>query len=239
MPAFVRGASVPDGVNDGPGPVVRVQQGAVDQLLRVAVNGFGPFKSAGESAADALARERTREQAIKALIRSHVVAAATQGFLTNLGGLVALPLTLPVNVGATYLVQAHLVASIAVVNGHDLDSEEVRTAVLVCLLGSAAGEVLKKAGVRAGQRATMALIGKIPGAAIREINRRVGFALVAKFGTRRASVTLAKGVPLVGGVLGGGCDAATTRAVGEFARRFFAPHDDAPRPFVVEGDVVH
>ncbi len=32
------------------------------------------------------------------------------------------------------------------------------------------------------------------------INRQVGFALFAKYGTKRSAVTLVKGVPLVGGV---------------------------------------
>jgi hypothetical protein len=53
--------------------------------------------------------------------------------------------------------------------------------------------------------------------------------LVAKFGTKRAALTLAKGVPVVGGVIGGGFDVVATRAVGAYADRTFRPGvpDDA------------
>ncbi|MBB5959969.1 hypothetical protein FHS29_006591 [Saccharothrix tamanrassetensis] len=229
-----------------PGALVKAQQGAVDHLLRVGIEGFGPFKSAQDVAGDLLAQGLTRDEAIRNLIRTHVTAAGIQGFAMNIGGLITLPVTLPANVAAAYLVQTHLIASIAAVQGHDLDSDEVRTAILVCLLGNAGTEVLKKVGIRAGSKLTMSLIERIPAQLIREVNKRVGFTLLAKYGTSKAGITLAKGVPLVGGVIGGGFDAVTTRAMGSFARRFFASSPGTPRivdgrvvePEVLEGEVV-
>ncbi|RKT53364.1 EcsC family protein [Saccharothrix australiensis] len=219
-----------------PGALVQARQSAVDHLLRVGIEGFGPFKSAQQMARDLLEDGLTRDEAVRVLVRRHVAAAGIQGFATNLGGLITLPVTLPANVAAAYLVQTHLIASIAAVHGHDLESDEVRTAILVCLLGNAGTELLKKAGIKAGSKLTMNLIQRIPAQLIREVNKRVGFTLLAKYGTSRASITLAKGVPLVGGVIGGGFDAVTTRAVGGFARRFFASPPAAPE--VVEGRVV-
>ncbi|WP_461119719.1 EcsC family protein [Saccharothrix stipae] len=221
---------------DEPGAITRVQQSAVDHLLRVGINGFGPFKGARQMAVEALDKGLTPEEAIKHLIRTHVAAAGVQGFATNVGGLITLPVTLPANLTASYLVQTHLIASIAAVHGHDLDSDEVQTAILVCLLGNAGTELLKKAGIRVGAKLTMNLIERIPAQLIREINKRVGFTLLAKYGTSKATVTLAKGVPLVGGVIGGTFDAVTTRAVGAFAARFFTEHEDAPA--VVDGTVI-
>lgn len=208
----------------------------LERLLRWGVEGFGPLKSAQEAAAEARAGGRSADEAVRALIRRHVVMAGGQGFVTNLGGLVTLPVALPANVGAGYLVQTHLVASIAAVHGHELDSEEVRAAIMVCLLGNAGAEVLKQAGVRVGTRLTVELVQRIPAALIRDINKRVGFTLLAKYGGTRAGITLAKGVPLVGGLVGGGIDAAATKAVGEFARRFFAPPHAGG--MVVEGEVL-
>lgn len=43
----------------------------------------------------------------------------------------------------------------------------------------------------------------------------------AKYGTRRSVITLAKGVPLVGGVVGGAVDAGMTGVVGRTARSMF------------------
>ncbi|PWW23500.1 EcsC family protein [Geodermatophilus normandii] len=202
--------------------LVKAGQELVERLLTVGIDGFGPFKHAEESAREAL-KGRSADEAVRALVRNHVSMAAAQGFVTNLGGVVTLPVTLPVNVGASYLVQTHLAASIAAVHGHDLRSERLRSAVLLCLLGNAGTEVLKKAGVTVGQKLSVTLIERIPVTLIREINRKVGFALVAKFGTKRAVLPLVKAVPVVGGVIGGGFDAVATRAVGAFAEKTFRP----------------
>ncbi|MGQ0844203.1 MAG: EcsC family protein [Sporichthyaceae bacterium] len=195
-------------------------------LVQRGISGFGPFKSAEDSAREAL-KGRTAEEAVKALIRSHCLAAGGQGFATGFGGIVAMPLTLPANIGASYLVQAHLAASIARVYGWDEHSDEVRAAILLCLVGNAGSEMLKRIGIPVGKRYAAGLLSRLPGASIRAINRRVGFQLLAKQGTKRASVTLAKGVPLVGGLVGGGVDLAATRAVGHFADRFFRPETTA------------
>ncbi len=47
--------------------------------------------------------------------------------------------------------------------------------------------------------------------------------MFAKYGTKRSAVTLAKGVPLVGGVVGGSVDAVSTRAVGHSRRERSPP----------------
>ncbi|MEU4764427.1 EcsC family protein [Actinosynnema sp. NPDC023794] len=226
---------------DEPGAITRVQQNAVEHLLKVGISGFGPFKGARQMAVEALDKGLTPEEAIKHLIRTHVAAAGVQGFATNVGGLITLPVALPANLTASYLVQTHLIASIAAVHGHDLDSDEVQTAILVCLLGNAGTELLKKAGIKVGSRLTMNLIERIPAQLIREVNKRVGFTLLAKYGTSKATVTLAKGVPLVGGVIGGTFDAVTTRAVGAFASRFFTEREEPPAVVdgtVIEGEIV-
>jgi hypothetical protein len=197
----------------------------VEQLLKVGINGFGPFKSAADSAAEAL-RGRTPEQAVKALVRNHCAMAGAQGFVTNVGGFVTLPVTLPANIGASYLVQTHLAGAIAAVHGHDLDSEEVRSTVLLCLVGNVGAEALKRVGVTVGSKVTMTLIKRLPVTVLRQINKKVGFMLVAKYGTKRAVVTLARGVPLVGGVIGGSVDTTTTWAVGAYANKTFKPQRD-------------
>jgi len=134
--------------------------------------------------------------------------------------------TLPANIGASYVAQTHLAGAIAAVHGHDLDSEEVRSAVLLCLVGNAGTEALKRVGVTVGSKVTMTLIQRIPVTVLRRINKKIGFMLVTKYGTKRAVVTLAKGVPLVGGVIGGSVDTTTTWAVGAYANKTFRPQGD-------------
>lgn len=215
-------AHVPQG--DEPKGLAKAGQHLIEQLLRLGIDGFGPFSSAEESAREAL-RNRSPEQAVQVLIRNHCLVAGGQGFVMNLGGLITLPVALPANIGASYLIQTHLAAAIASVHGHDLDGEEVRTAILLCLLGNAGTEVIKQLGIKVGTSYSAALLKRLPVAVIRAINRKVGFALVAKFGTKRAALTLSKGIPLVGGGVGGLVDLVATRAVGRFANGFFRPSD--------------
>ena len=212
-------------------------QKLVEHLLNAAVQGIGPFKGAQDSAEEAMAGGRSQDQAVAQLIRSHVALAGAQGFVTNLGGLLTLPVAMPANIGAAFLIQTHLAASIAHVRGHDLDSEQVRSAIVLCLAGNAGTEVLKKIGITVGEKFSLSLIKKLPIEVIRRINKQVGFMLIAKYGTKRAPLVLAKAVPLVGGVVGGTVDAALTYSVGRFANRFFITAEDERGP--VEQDLVH
>ena len=200
----------------------RTGQKLVDWLLKVGINGIGPLKSAEECAHEAMRRGGTEEEAIRHLIRTHVTMAGTQGFIANLGGFMVTAVALPANIGASYVLQTRLAAAIALVRGHDLNTEEVRTAILLCLLGSAAGKAVKTVGVKVGEKVTTRLISQISPKILYAINKQVGFRLLTKAG-QSGSVVLAKGVPLVGSVIGAGFDAAAARAVGEFSRRFFSP----------------
>jgi hypothetical protein len=213
-------ASAADQPDDKPKGIARASQNVLESVVRLGVDGFGPFKSARESAEEAL-KGRSSEQAIKALIRNHCLVAGSQGFVTSLGGFITMPVTLPANVGAGFLVQSHLAAAIGHIHGHDLHSEEVQTAILLCLLGNTGTEIVKQAGVVAGTKYSLTLLKRLPVSVIYAINKKAGYALLAKFGTKRAAITLAKGIPLVGGGIGGTVDAVATKAVGTFANNFF------------------
>ena len=214
--------TVPASAGEPAKGLAKASQNLLEQLLKVGVNGGGPFSSAEDSAKKAM-KGRTRKRAIKTLTRNHCLLAGSQGFLTNIGGFVTMPVTLPANIGAAFILQTHLAASIANVHGHDLDSEEVQTAIILCLLGNAGTEVVKQFGIKIGTKYTASLIKKIPIEIIRAINKKAGFMLVAKYGTKKATVTLVKPLPLVGGGVGGTIDAVATGAVGNFADNFFKP----------------
>lgn len=198
----------------------------VDELLRVGVNGAGPWSGARDVAESVVGRSSSLEAAVRRLIRVHVQLAGAQGFFTNVGGLITLPVALPANVGASYLVQTRLSAGIAHVHGHDLESEEVRTMLILCLLGNSANQAVKKVGVDIGTRLAHTGIRRLPIQTVRAINRRAGFMLLTKYGTKRGAVVLSKGVPVLGGVVGGGIDAAATAGVGRFADRTFRPEGE-------------
>ncbi len=70
--------------------------------------------------------------------------AGVQGFLTNLGGLVTMAMTVPANISGLALLQCHMVAGIAHLRGYDLADPRVRNAVFACMLGEDASRLLVK-----------------------------------------------------------------------------------------------
>lgn len=178
---------------------------AATRVIQLGTAGVGPLPSAPESAARALARAGgDKDAAVKAVISSHRKLAAAEGFATGVGGFFTLAVSIPANVAGFYLIAAHLSATIAALNGYQVDRSEVRTAVLLTLVGVDADDVLKKAGVRRPSATTLAT-ERLPGPAVMVINKAIGFRLLGQFGSRTFS-QFGRAVPLVGGAFGGALD---------------------------------
>ena len=206
-------------VDKGVGPITGSVSWAEDRLARVQgdrydASQFGSRKPLDADAADV-------EKVIKRLIGESVAAGGTNGFVTGLGGMVTLIVAIPVNTAGALIINARLAGAIAYLRGYKLDDPHTQTAITLVVLGSSAQQALRAVGVSVGQKAAMQALKKLPIAVLHEINKKAGFMLVAKYGTKRAAVTLAKGVPLVGGVVGGAVDATMTAAVGRVAKTMF------------------
>ena len=80
--------------------------------------------------------------------RRHVRLAAATGFVTGLGGIATLPVTVPAALAGLYVIAARMTAGIAHLRGYDVETDEVRSAILVSLLGSAGASVLATSGSR-------------------------------------------------------------------------------------------
>jgi uncharacterized protein (DUF697 family) len=93
--------------------------------------------------------------------------------------------------------------------------------IMLTVAGSTAQGVLSELGVVVGKQAAKQAIAAVPIAFIRKLNQKAGFYLVAKYGTERSAVTLAKFVPGVGGIVGGSVDATLTRTIGQAAKKVF------------------
>lgn len=160
------------------------------------------------------------EERIEALINWETSKNFTSGFITGLGGIITLPVAVPSSLGASWVIQARMAAAIAKLSGHDIQSDRVRTFVLLCLVGDACTEILKEVGIKVGQSFTRAAFQRIPGRLLIEINKRVGFRLLTKAGEKGA-INFIKMIPLAGGLVGGAFDAATCRIVGKQAKNAF------------------
>ena len=166
------------------------------------------------------------EKGINKLVSVQLTKCGTSGFLSGLGGVITLPLTIPANVSSVIFIQLRMIAAIAHLRGYDLKSDEVRAFVYTALTGKAATDILKNAGIQVGNKVTVNLIKKIPGEVILRINRVVGMRLVTKFG-KTGVMNLGKLVPLVGGVIGGTFDVASTKTIAEVAKNLFVELNSA------------
>ncbi|MFF0105027.1 EcsC family protein [Streptomyces hirsutus] len=151
---------------------------------------------------------------IARLIKESVAASGAQGFVTGFGGLVTAGVTIPANVAASFAINMRMAGAIAHLRGWDIGDPHVRTVATMLAIGMSAQNVLASFGVKVGQKIAEQMIKKVSHETIKAINKKVGFYLVAKYGTKRASITLAKAVPILGGVIGGAVDATSTALIG-------------------------
>lgn len=200
--------------------------GAIDRLVEMLVatglEGRGPLSSAREVAQEALAKsDGDVEKAVARLARQTLVTGSIGGFVTGLGGFVTMPVSLPVNVAEFYLQAVRMVGGIASLRGYDLEEPRVRTAVLLTLVGSDSHEVLEKAGMTtaSGRITSYALKGLPPGA-LMVINKAVGFRLMRGVSEKVLS-RLGRGIPVAGGLVGGGIDGFMMKKIADQAMKEF------------------
>lgn len=209
------------------GMVAKVVQG----LLEVGIDGRGKFDSATRVADAALAKNAgNTDKAVDDIVNGHLRLAGASGFLTNLGGFAAMAVSLPANVFGFYVLATRMAAAIAHLRGHDLTRPEVRSAVLLSLVGADAQDLLAKAGMTAptGRLAGLAS-QQLPAPALMVVNKAVGFRILSHAG-KGAFARFGKAVPLVGGAVGAGMDVWLLKQLADHVRTEFA----APTPVEVE-----
>lgn len=197
----------------------------LDSLYSKSIQGIPLISSPIEKMADDyLQHNASVEDAAKDMINKQVIKCTTSGFITNLGGVITLPVTIPANVGSVMYVQMRMIACAAYMAGYDVHTDQVQTLVYACLAGVSVMEVAKKAGIKIGQKGLENLIDKIPGKVLIAINHKVGFRMLTKFGETGA-INLGKAIPVVGGVIGGGFDFIDTKFIGNRAYNQFIKGD--------------
>ncbi|MCK8096538.1 EcsC family protein [Pseudoalteromonas sp. 1CM17D] len=202
----------------------KISEGKIMQVLEwsyeKAINGVAGLDSASELAQSYTQSDKDRSGQANSLIRWQNTKAGTSGFLSGLGGILTMPVTIPANVASVIFVQMRMIAAIAHIGGHDIRDDRVKALVYACLTGNAAKDILKDIGIVAGTKFTTSAIKKISGETIKIINQKVGFRLVTKFG-EKGVINLGKVVPLVGGIIGATFDSVATNTIGNIARDTF------------------
>jgi len=198
----------------------------VNKVVSMGIDGLGPLADARSVAQEYLAQHGDVEKAIERLIATHVRLVGATGFATGVGGAFTMPVAIPADITLLYAYAARCSAAVAHLRGYDTTSEEVRSAVLLSLLGSAGAAVLADIGIQVANKSAMAALKQLPGRVLIEINKKVGYRLFTKFGTK-GTVNLVKWIPLAGGGVGAAMNIATMRSVGRYARSTF-PAVEAP-----------
>lgn len=199
-------------------------QALLDACYQAALDGIPKVSSSVDTLVDEYrGKSETTAEAARKLISNQLIKCSASGFLSGVGGALTLPVTVAAvsaNIGSVIYMQMRMVAALAQMGGYDIHSDQVQTMVYVCLTGKAMSDILKSAGIKTSERLAVNVIKKLPGSVCTAINRRVGMRFVTKFG-EKGVVNLGKMVPVVGGVVGGGFDFATTKMIGDNAYRMF------------------
>ena len=209
----------------GRGPVPAEESRAsalVARLVDTGIDGVGPFASAVSVAERARAGHPSAESAVHVVLRRHSRMVAASGFATGVGGLVTMPVALPANIVGFYVLATRTVAAIAHLRGYDVTRPEVRSAVLLCLLGSDAGQVLRSAGLPTGGPLSHLAQRRLPKDVLMIVNKGVGFRLLARLGGIGVLQT-SRVLPVLGGAVGAGADVLLLRRIAKQAQSEFTP----------------
>jgi uncharacterized protein (DUF697 family) len=172
-----------------------------------------------------LEKHRDVDRAVRDVIEQHIRLAGVQGFVTNIGGIVAMPVAIPANLAGLAALHLRMVATIAHLRGYDIADPRIRAAALMTLLGKdGVASGLRGNDLPGTPREVAAGAGELDRLATDRIAARVTQDLIMRIGGKYATLTVAKRVPVLGGAVSAGVDAVSTYSVGRYADAQFPPH---------------
>ncbi|HET7350361.1 MAG TPA: EcsC family protein [Marmoricola sp.] len=196
------------------------------QALDRAIRGVGPLDGAALAAEKQLDEQHGDvDAAIREVIENNVRLAGAQGFLTNIGGLVTMSVTVPANIAGLALLQCRMVAGIAHLRGYDLEDKRTRNAIMASLLGEERLlNLIKKKKVPGTPMALATAPVHDPNLDDIMANE-VASELLTRIAGKRLATTVGRRVPVVGGLVGAGTDGYATWRIGRYVDREFLPRN--------------
>ena len=194
---------------------------SLDKIYGLVIDGIPHVTpSITEFAEMYLRKSHSVDKAAVKLINSQIAKSTASGFITGLGGILTIPVSLPANLATVLYFQLRMIAGVAYMAGFDVHSAQVRSLTYMCLAGLTMEQVLKNTGIKVGTRITKSVAAKLPGKLTASINQKVGYRLFTKFGNRSA-LSVGKAVPILGGIISGGIDMMETQMIAERAYNMF------------------
>ena len=196
----------------------------VREALHRAIHGVGPLPPAAKAADAQLQEQRGNvDLAVREVIENHVRFAGAGGFVANIGGLVTAAFTIPANITGLALIECRMIAGIAHLRGYDLYDPRVRNAILTCMLGEDhVNKLVKQKKLPAPPMALATAPAHDPDLD-RLISAEVASELITRVAGKRLALSVARRIPIFGGLVGAGADGYATWRVGRYADREFLP----------------
>lgn len=184
----------------------------LDKLYQLCLTGGYGLISAYELASQHKIRYPFHSDSLDKLIKQEANKVATMGFLTGLGGLISLPITLPASAIGALFIQMRLVATIAILQGHDIYDKRIQLLMYFSLCVMSGKSEL--------QRFCLKTLMKQSNEIIQQISLSVTKQLIVILSTKN-SLKLVKVIPLVSGMTGAIIDRIITYRIGQFAKHQF------------------
>ena len=164
----------------------------------------------------------TNDELANKIVSRKAIKNGLVGAISGIPGLIALPVTTPTDLVATWKIQAYMAVSIAYVYGHTSETTDLKTDIYLILAGDAAKEALKRMGIQISKEVTKKAIDKyITREVMKKIWKVVGQKIITKAG-QKSLTSFMKMVPLVGAPVGYGFDWFATKAVGKTAIIYYS-----------------
>ncbi|MEQ6902967.1 hypothetical protein [Nocardioides sp. YIM 152588] len=207
-----------------PGLAPGLTETFVREALHRAIHGIGPLKPAAHAAEEQLREQRgNRDKAVREVIENNVMHASVEGFVTNLGGLVAAAVTAPANIAAVTIIQSRMVAGIAHLRGYDLADPRVGNAITVTLLGEDSVAALLRARRIPAPPMAIATAPVLDPDMDKLVAGVLAGELITRVVGKRMVTTVGRKVPLLGGGVGMVTDGLATYKIGRYAARELRP----------------
>ena len=196
--------------------------GVLEAVYGKVISGVHPLSEPLEKFAEEYIRQAAgdKEKAVDDMVSNQVAKLATTGFLTGLGGLITLPVSIPADITTGLYVQMRMICSIAYMRGYDIQSDAVKTLVYTSLVGLKIVDLVKQVGLKASEKIALNMLKKLPGQILVKINQKIGFRFLTKFG-QKGLVNIWKVIPVVPGIVNAAWNAVETKAVAERAKKNF------------------
>lgn len=192
------------------------------QIIQLGIKG-GPGLSSAKELGDKYLADpayNSNMDRIDALIKWEGRKNFTSGFLTSLGGIITLPVSVPAALGVNWVLQTRMVAAMAHIGGFDIDDPPVRMSIAVCLLGKSGKEILNQNLEEIETFLKRKGLSSIPTRTLSIVNQTVASRLM-QLAAQKGLTRLSKAIPLLGGMVGGALDYKSCKETADFAKELF------------------